>query len=123
MPIIHFAFGRHYRAREPEKQVDVFIKFILATRKLKAGICPEFLPILSAQGQMVPTAAFATDKGGGIIMFDKPEHFKPAPPIRLLPEDVPMVSFVDIPFNKLCRWAPSNHYGRLGIAFTNDFRR
>ena len=34
-----------------------------------------------------------------------------------------MISFVDIPLNKLRRWSPSGHYGCLGIAFTDAFSR
>ena len=34
-----------------------------------------------------------------------------------------MISFVNIPLKKLRRWPGLDHYGRLGIAFTDDFTR
>ena len=34
-----------------------------------------------------------------------------------------MISFVNISFKKLRSWPASDHYGGLGIAFTNSFSR
>ena len=43
-------------------------------------------------------------------------------PARRDPDNVPMISFVDIAFKKLKHWSPHEHYGRLGLDFTNNFR-
>ena len=123
LPLIHFAFSSHHRSGRHDLQVAALIEHILSTRRLRASVCPEFLPLISAPGAMVPTAKAASSKGDGIVLFDKPEMFVPAPPVRLLPESVWMICFVNVAFNKLRSWPASDHYGSLGIAFTDAFSR
>lgn len=65
-----------------------------------------------------PDSARAMENGG--VTFDK---WVPAPPVGLLPVDVWMISFVNIPLSKLRHWQGLSHYGRLGIAFTDEFVR
>ena len=72
---------------------------------------------------MIPTPDAVSVKENGVFLFDKIDKFVAAPPVRLLPEDIWMISFVDIPFNKLRSWPASGHYGGLGIAFTDAFSR
>lgn len=119
MPLCHFAFGSLHRAGNLEEQTDSFVNKILLPRVLKAFSCPEFLPIINN-----PTARWAIpdsvrQEEGGAIEF---ERWVQSPPVSLLPCDVWMISFCDIPLNKLRTWSPSSHYGKLGIVFTNEFK-
>lgn len=120
MPLCHFAFGSLHRANNLKAQVDAFIENILIPKQLKAFSCPEFLPIINRPGAMlgVPDSAVVTEDGA--MTFTS---WVKSPPVGLLPCDVWMISFVDVPFKKLAKWVPSTHYGKLGIAFTDAFRR
>lgn len=120
MPLIHLAFGSHHRAGEIDQQVRAFVEHILLPRKLRSFVCPEFMPIINNPNALVANPNSARAIGDSGITFDE---WVPAPPIGLLPNDVWMVSFVNIPFNKLRDWKPSRHYGRLGLAFRDEFRR
>lgn len=118
MPLCHFAFGRLHREGYFSKQVDEFFEKILLPKKLKASPCIEFMPVLHS------TSAYTGDPNSlrvvdGGITFDKWEL---ALPVGLLPNDVHMVSFVDIALKKLRTWAPSEHYGKLGLVFTDNFK-
>jgi hypothetical protein len=120
MPLIHFAFGGLWREGKIQEQVDAFVECILATKSLKAFICPEYLPIInSGKGLVGDPDSMKVMEGGGVTWG---RWVKP-PPVMLLPCEVCMVSFVDVPFAKLRKWAPAEHYGRVGIAFSDDFRR
>ena len=120
MPLLHFAFGGHHRSGNHDKQIEEFVQHILRPRKLRAFICPEFMPLLNNPNALVGAKSSARPDGNYLITFDE---FVPAPPVSLLPCDVWMVSFVNIALSKLSGWAPSGHYGHLGIAFKNDFQR
>jgi len=119
MPVMHFAFGGLHRAGKNQEQLDMFFEHILRPKQLKSFICPEFVPLLNSPNAKIadPDSAYATSDGG--VSFSK---WVPSPPVSLLPNDIPMISFVDIPFNKLGTWSPADHYGKLGIAFTNLFK-
>lgn len=119
MPLIHFGFGHYHRSSQHQEQVEAFLDYILIPKKLRASVCPEFMPIINKKGAMWgnPNSAEVVDGNG--IKFNK---WVSSPPVGLLPADVPMVSFVDLPINKLRNWVPSEHYGKLGVAFTNQFR-
>jgi hypothetical protein len=120
MPITHFAFGSHHRAGDHQKQIASFLEHILEPRALRAFVCPEFQPVLNNPRAQwaVPASARATKDGA--VTFDQ---WVSSPRVALLPVDVWMVSFVDLPFSKLKRWSGAAHYGRLGLAFTSDFVR
>ena len=119
MPLIHFAFGGHYRSGDYDGQLSAFLEHILLPRKLRAFSCPEFQPIINNPDARVADPNSARPTGDGGVTFD---NYVPAPPVHLLQQNVWMISFVDIPFKRLRRWEPSQHYGKLGIAFTDDFR-
>jgi hypothetical protein len=120
MPLCHFVFGSLYREGRPAEQAKEFIDKILLPRSLKAFPCPEFLPMINNPGAImaVPKSAVELEKGGVSLT-----RWAQSPPVFLLPSDVWMISFCDVPLKKLYQWGPSNHYGQLGIAFTNDFKR
>jgi hypothetical protein len=120
MPLIHFAFGGHFRDGNTDLQTEEFLEKILSPKTLRSFVCPEFLPRLSVKGGKTAVPASAVETGDGGVTFTE---YVQSPPVFLLPCDVPMVSFVDISFKKLKAWEPSNHYGQLGIAFTNEFKR
>lgn len=118
MPLCHFAYGRLHREGNFSKQVDEFIDNILLPKKLKSFSCVEFMPILeSTSGCTGDTNSVRVVDGG--ITFDKWEQTLL---VGLLPNEVYMVSFVDIALKKLRTWAPSKHYGKLGLVFTDKFR-
>ncbi len=120
MPLIHFVFGGLHRAGDLNKQTESFIEYILIPQKLRASICPEFLPILNDPNARTadPNSVRVLDGGG--ITFDR---YLPSKPVALLPVDVWMVSFADIPLKKMRHWKPASHYGKLGLVFTDEFRR
>ncbi len=120
MPNIHFVFGSNHRNDKLARQVENFIELILKPRQLKASICPEFLPIPGRRGGklLAPDPESVTEDGA--VFF---KEVGETAPVILLREDVWLLSFVCIPFKKLSHWAPSDHYGKLGIAFTDRFSR
>lgn len=120
MPLCHFAFGSLHRAGNHTEQTASFLEHILLPKTLRSFVCPEFMPIINNPNSLVanPDSARAID-GGGVTFGE----WVPAPPVGLLPNDVWMISFVDRPLRKLRSWAPSKHYGKLGIAFTDKFRQ
>lgn len=119
MPLCHFAFGSLHRAGKYGEQAKAFLDNLLLPKRLRSFICPEFMPVLNSTNGFVadPDSARVIDGGG--VTFDR---YMPSPPVSLLPNDVWMISFVDVPLKKLNHWIPSEHYGKLGIAFTNKFR-
>lgn len=120
MALIHFCFGSHHRAGNYQSQLEHFIEYIVLPRKLRASVCPEFLPFIRAPGALTGDFRSARPGDGVSVIFDR---WVPGPPVNLLPCDIWMVCFADIPLNKLRHWEPSRHYGQLGIVFTNEFRR
>lgn len=120
MPTIHFAFGGLHRSGDSTTQLEEFKTHILIPKTLRAFVCPEFHPIINNPGAMVADPDSARATGGGAVTFDR---WVPVPPVGLLPVDVWMISFVTIPFSKLRKWPGRDHYGSLGLAFTDDFVR
>lgn len=120
MSLCHFVFGSLYREDRLEEQAEEFIEKILLPRSLKASPCPEFLPIVNNPGAKWAVPKSAVQLEGGGVSFGR---WVQSPPVALLPRDVWMISFCDVPLKKLHQWGPSNHYGQLGIVFTNDFKR
>jgi len=119
VPLIHFAFGKLFRSGDEQDQLDSFIEHILLPKTLMASECKEFMPIINSPNALLfdPRSA-RVHEGGGIVLTDTVQPLA----VSLLPNSVRMVSFVDIPIRKLCKWSPSDHYGRLGIAFADTFR-
>jgi hypothetical protein len=120
MPLCHFAFGSLHRAGKLVEQTDSFLEHILLPKKLHSFVCPEFMPIINSPNALVANPDSARAIEGGGVTFDE---WVPAPTVGLLPNDVWMISFVDVPLRKLRQWRPSEHYGKLGIAFTDKFRQ
>lgn len=119
MPICHFAVGSLHRAGKHYEQAEAFLSNILLPKKLRSFMCPEFMPILNNPNALTADPDSARVVVGGGVTFDR---WVPSPPVSLLPNDVWMICFVDIPLKKLRHWTPANHYGRLGVAFTDKFR-
>lgn len=135
---IHFAFGQLGKRGLIEQQCSQFIELILSHKRLMISKCTEFLPFLPRPNGVqfdkdgTPFIGHEIDlrKGevcisddGAALSFDFSNMgiFKKEQHINYAPEDVLMISFIDIPFNKLRR---SNHwreYGKLGIVFTDEF--
>lgn len=120
MPLIHFAFGGHHRAGEHEEQLRAFTEHILLPKRLRSFACPEFLPILNSPTAKWGKPSSAVTLDDGSVTFTE---WIPSPPVGLLPNDVFMISFVNTSLRKLRNWKPAEHYGKLGIAFTDDFKR
>jgi hypothetical protein len=119
MPLMHFAFGSLHREGKIKEQLEQFVEKILLPKTLRSFICPEFVPIINSPNAKWgdPDSAFQTEDGG--VSFSK---WVKSPPVGLLPCDVPMISFVDIPYKKMKTWEPSEHYGKLGLSFKNGFK-
>lgn len=119
MALLHFAFGGLHRQGDFPAQIASTCEHILGPRRLRAGLCPEFLPIRTEPGARwaVPASLRIEDAG---VTFDE---WVDAPPVALLPCDAWMVSFADLPLRKLRNWSPARHYGRLAIVFTDAFRK
>ena len=110
MPLIHFAFGNLARKKQFTEQVDTFCEKILSPMRLRASMCPEFLPILNNQGAQwaIPRSAQITSNCG--LTF---QEWTNSPPVALLPADVWMLCFANLPLNKLRQWPHTDHYGKL----------
>lgn len=119
MPLCHFAFGSLHRAGNYYEQSEEFLSNILLPKRLRSFLCPEFMPLLNNPNGLTADPDSARVVEGGGITFDR---WVPSPPVGLLPNDVWMISFVDIPLKKLPRWTPVEHYGKLGVVFTDKFR-
>lgn len=120
MPLMHFGFGGLHREGKLREQTDSFIDHILIPKQLKSFICPEFLPIMNSPTALMADPDSVVTNNDGSISFEK---YVKSPPVALLPNDIPMICFVDIPFKKLKSWHPTEHYGKLGISFTDSFRK
>lgn len=98
MPLMHFAFGGLHREGKQEEQLDQFVEKILLPRTLRSFICPEFVPIINSRNARWgdPNSAFQVGDGG--VSFS---NWVKSPPVGLLPCNVSMVSFVDIPYKKM----------------------
>jgi hypothetical protein len=118
MPLCHFAFGQLHREGRYSQQVDEFVDKILLPMRLKASPCVEFMPVLQSTSGLTGDPNSIRAISGGIT-FDR---WSPTLPVGLLPNDVNMVSFVDIALKKLGSWKPSEHYGKLGLVFKDSFR-
>lgn len=119
MPLCHFAFGSLHRAGKHDEQINEFLNNVLLPKRLRSFVCPEFMPVLNSQNALMGDPGSARIVEGCGVTFDK---WVPSPPVSLLPSDVWMISFVDVSLKKLRRWEPAEHYGKLGIAFTDKFR-
>jgi hypothetical protein len=119
MALIHFAFGNLAGQGKYTEQADAFCEKILGHRRLKASLCPEFLPILNNLNAQwaIPDSAQATQNGG--VEF---QEWTNSPPVSLLPQNIWMLCFTDLSLSKLSQWPHTKHYGKLAIVFTNDFR-
>lgn len=130
--LIHFAFGA--KKDHPEEQANLAIQYILKEKRLKFSLdCYEFLPVLHYPGEgYVPKQ----DK----THFDESQNQLIFPPIltsglqhspdwipittrmvRYIPEKIPMICFINIPFNKLKATSHHENYGKFGIVFNNNF--
>lgn len=119
MALIHFAFGSHHREGNLKGQCESFIEHILIPKQLRASGCVEFKPILSNQSNsMLGLPSSAKLLADNSLVFNT---YVKLPPVLLLPIDIMMISFVNINFNKLGDWGPSEHYGKLGLVFTDKF--
>ena len=119
MPLLHFAFGSLAREKLFTEQIDAFCEKILTPMRLRASICPEFLPILNNSGAQwaIPNSAQVTPYGG--VTFRESIN---SPPVALAPADVWMLCFANLPIRKLRQWPHAEHYGKLAIVFKNSFR-
>jgi abortive phage resistance protein AbiGi (putative antitoxin) len=120
MPLIHFSFGSLHRSGEHSEQVEKFLSDILLPKRLKSFGCLEFQPIINNPNAKMANPNSVVPTGDGGVTFA--QWIKP-PPVSLLQQEVYMICFADIPFKKLKAWSPNEHYGKLGIAFTNKFRK
>lgn len=118
MPLCHFAFGRLHREGKLQEQLDCFLNHILYPKKLQAFECPEFMPLINSPNAIFADPNSAAISDGGLVF----QNWVSSPPVSLMPNEVYMISFVDVPLKKLRHWSPSGHYGRLGLAFTDRFR-
>jgi hypothetical protein len=118
MPLCHFAFGGLHREGKLQDQLDSFLNHILYPKKLQAFECPEFMPLINSPNTLFADPNSAVISDGGLVL----QNWVPSPPVSLMPSEVFMISFVDVPLKKLRHWSPSSHYGRLGLAFTDGFR-
>jgi len=96
----------------------MFIANILDPMELRASQCPEFIPVLQPIGVTLLRPSTAATQANSTTLALVPQNV----PVIMLREDVWMISFVNIALNKLSNWKPIDHYGRLGLAFTDQFR-
>jgi len=127
---IHFAFGALSKQGKVDEQTRVIAEYILREKRLKVSKCKEFLPAYPTLGaKRIPREMFKATEDGLAATFhpkEDPNWFDKLPDdktIHYLPVDVPMISFIKIPFNQLKTSSHSNEYGRFGIVLTDDFLR
>lgn len=119
MPLCHFAYGSLYREGRIEEQAEETLQNILLPKKLLSFPCREFMPILNSPSASWANPHSATVSEDGAIEF---RQYTAAPAVALLPMDIFMICFVDIPLKKLRNWSPASHYGKVGIVFKDAFR-
>jgi hypothetical protein len=124
--LIHFAFGTLGKQGEILEQTQAVIDCILKEKRLKANKCEEFIPIFpDPRSKPIPIKPFKPVEGRTDLVVaevDK-ERIVDTPSIRYLPEDVPMICFIKIPFSRLKNSMLHKEYGKLGIVLTNNFLR
>lgn len=118
---IHFAFGGLGKAGMPVEQIDQFINNILTKKQLKYSICEEFIPIpkKSDMGNINLDINKGELNNGHFTVFT--DDIIESPKIHYLPVDVSMVCFIEIAYKKLALSLHHQEYGKLGIAFTQEF--
>jgi len=123
---IHFAFGTLGKEGEILEQTKAVIDRILKEKRLKANKCVEFIPVFpDPKSKPIPLRPFKPVEGRTDLVVAEVdrERIVDTPSIRYLPEDVPMICFIKIPFSQLCNSKLHKEYGKLGIVLTNDFLR
>ena len=120
---IHFALGDD--KDDVVKQSNKVISLILDPKRLKATNCPEFLPVFTDKNDsgfdidIEQTASLnkpMLSDGDMLVQSSRSDI-----PIIYLPEMVHMICFISIPFKKISKSSHTQHYGRLGLVFTDDF--
>jgi hypothetical protein len=118
---IHFAFGQLAKEGKLDEQLNEFRKKILEKKQLKISECTEFIPRLNnpADGSISIDLTKGTVSNGR-VSFNAHNTIK-LPSVSYLPQAVPMICFISIPFEKLAASSHSQEYGKLGIVFQEKF--
>jgi len=119
MALLHFAFGDFARKKQLPQQADEFCSKILLKKQLRGSLCPEFIPLINHPNALWAKSESAVLTTEGAITFS---DWTNSPPVSLLPQDIWMICFADLPLNKLAGWPHVEHYGKLAIVFSNRFR-
>jgi hypothetical protein len=119
MALVHFCFGSDSRDGDIDKQVEKACALILGPKRLKASSCPEFLPTTNNSGALFARPSSAKLQADVSIVLD---DWTSSPPVTLLPMGVHMICFANLSLNQIKNWNCKEHYGRLAIAFTDQFR-
>lgn len=122
---IHFTFYQY--KDDINTQCKYFIDYILSYKRLKVSKCMEFIPVFSQPNPNNFQIDINHTKKLNEKRIDNGDSLKIVTPFTsnslftYLPEEVNMICFIKIPFNKL---KSSDHhitYGKLGIAFSDNF--
>ncbi|RDK04607.1 hypothetical protein DLM46_01685 [Paraburkholderia lacunae] len=115
---IHFAFGSDAKTGNINSQAEKTLEYILIPKRLRGSTCEEFIPAFPNPNSLWGDIGNSKiGSGNGIVI----ENWKRPPPVSFLPNQVCMFCMTDIPFRKLASSPHSGEYGKLGIAFTNQF--
>ncbi len=121
---IHFAFGKLGNEGKIEEQTKAVIDCILKEKRLKANRCVEFIPIFpNPNSKPIPPKQFHAVEGRTDLVVAGIDggRLTDRGSIGYLPEDVPMICFINIAFSQLKHSMLYKEYGKSGIVLTNDF--
>lgn len=126
--LIHFAFGS--MKQDTGMQVDAVMNTILSEKRLKYSKNREFIPVFQPhlhprfRGQEVfriPLESFKVSDNLLVASSDDIQPMKPESEVYFLPDEINMICFIKITFNKLKSSPHSKEYGKLGLVFTEEF--
>ena len=104
---IHFAFGSLGKQGKTEEQTKLVVEYILKEKRLLVSKCTEFIPAFPIKGaKKIPRDLWEiTDYGMKADLDIKDQNWFSKLPddtmIHYLQQDVPMICFIKIAFNKL----------------------
>jgi len=127
---IHFAFSG--LKDNIDVQIHALLDHILNEKRLKYGINPEFIPVFRQHIHPkftdkkvvdITLESFKETSNGAMVNLTNLKTLKYKSDIHYLRQDVKMICFTKIAFNKLENYPHSQTYGKLGIVLNENFLR
>ncbi len=126
---IHFAFSQLGKQVRIIEQTGKVISTILTEMRLVARNCTEFLPAFPISGKPIPLRLPARivkdEEGCPTVWFRTEDQGKDKKPnideIKFLPNNVPMICFINISLSDFRASPHSKEYGKFGLVLNTEF--